>query len=102
MRGEAADRPVLNPRPDWQRVSTRSKPLKLREAASRAGSLAKGRWLDVRIRDNGPGLPPGGSERIFESDLITTTRRTGLGLALVRQAVTAAGGTLNARSIDTL
>ncbi len=59
---------------------------------------AEGRWLDVRIRDNGPGLPPGGGDRIFEPDFTTKTRGTGLGLALVRQAVTAGGGTVAARS----
>jgi signal transduction histidine kinase len=61
---------------------------------------AAGRWLDVRIRDNGPGLPPGGGDRIFEPDFTTKTRGTGLGLALVRQAVTAGGGTVAARSHD--
>jgi len=61
---------------------------------------AAGRWLDVRISDNGPGLPPGGGDRIFEPDFTTKTRGTGLGLALVRQAVTAAGGTVIARSHD--
>lgn len=59
-----------------------------------------GLWLDVRLRDNGPGLPPDGPDRIFEPDYTTRTRGTGLGLALVRQAVTAAGGTVSARSLD--
>lgn len=53
----------------------------------------------VRIQDNGAGLPPDG-ERIFEPDYTTKTRGTGLGLALVRQAVTADGGTVTAGSRD--
>ena len=53
----------------------------------------------VRIQDNGGGLPPEG-ERIFEPDFTTKTRGTGLGLALVRQAVTADGGTVSARDRD--
>jgi signal transduction histidine kinase len=54
--------------------------------------------VELRIRDNGPGLPPEGAERIFEPDFTTKTRGTGLGLAVVRQAVTADGGTIGARS----
>ena len=58
------------------------------------------RWLDVRIRDTGPGLPPDAGDRIFEPDFTTRTRGTGLGLALVRQAVDAAGGSVSARNVD--
>lgn len=59
-----------------------------------------GRWLDVRITDNGPGLPSEAGDRIFEPDFTTRTRGTGLGLALVRQAVTHDGGTATARNTD--
>jgi signal transduction histidine kinase len=55
-------------------------------------------WVEVRIRDNGSGLPPEGAERIFEPDFSTKTRGTGLGLAVVRQAVSADGGTIGARN----
>jgi nitrogen fixation/metabolism regulation signal transduction histidine kinase len=65
------------------------------------GPRAAGRWIEVRIADNGPGLPAGVAERIFEPDFTTKTRGTGLGLALVRQAVVGDGGTVSAGNTDT-
>ena len=56
----------------------------------------------VEVRDNGPGLPPGDEDRVFEAGW--TTKRDaasaghGLGLALVRQAVIALGGSVSART----
>ncbi len=58
------------------------------------------RWVVVRIQDNGGGIPPDGAEQIFEPDFTTKTRGTGLGLALVRQAVVADGGTVVAGNRD--
>ncbi|HEX7050350.1 MAG TPA: HAMP domain-containing sensor histidine kinase [Longimicrobiales bacterium] len=55
------------------------------------------RWVEVTIADAGPGLPAGGRDRIFEPDYTTKSRGTGLGLALVRQAVDAHGGQVDAR-----
>jgi two-component system, NtrC family, nitrogen regulation sensor histidine kinase NtrY len=55
-------------------------------------------WMEIRIGDTGGGLPPGSAERIFEPDFTTKTRGTGLGLALVRQAVEADGGIIAARN----
>jgi signal transduction histidine kinase len=59
------------------------------------------RWIETRIADHGVGLPPGVADRIFEPDFTTKRRGTGLGLALVRQAVEAAGGTVDARNVET-
>lgn len=53
-------------------------------------------WLEVRIRDTGAGLPPESAERIFEPDFTTKKRGTGLGLALVRQAIETHGGRIRA------
>jgi PAS domain S-box-containing protein len=55
--------------------------------------------LRIRVRDNGPGVPPELRERIFEPFFSTKDKRMrtsgmGLGLALVRRTVTAAGGTI--------
>ncbi len=54
--------------------------------------------VNVRVADNGPGVPPAAAQRIFadgfttKSDGKSVTR--GLGLALVRQAVARRGGTI--------
>jgi signal transduction histidine kinase len=58
-----------------------------------------GRWVVARIQDNGVGLPPDGAAKIFEPDFTTKTRGTGLGLALVRQAIEGDGGSVEARSL---
>ena len=52
----------------------------------------------VSVGDAGPGLPEGVEARLFEPDYTTKSRGTGLGLALVRQAVVAHGGEVRARS----
>jgi signal transduction histidine kinase len=52
----------------------------------------------VAVRDNGRGFPEGVAERIFEADFTLKPGGTGLGLALVRQAVAAHGGDVRARS----
>lgn len=54
--------------------------------------------LEVVVADTGPGLPQGAGTRIFEPDFTTRSRGTGLGLALVRQAVTAHGGRVEAET----
>jgi two-component system sensor histidine kinase HupT/HoxJ len=49
----------------------------------------------ITYRDNGPGVPPGLSERIFEDFFSQRLKRkigTGLGLGFVRRVVTAHGG----------
>jgi PAS domain S-box-containing protein len=50
----------------------------------------------VTVQDNGPGLPVGAAERVFEAFYTTKPRGTGLGLSISRSIVTAHGGELTA------
>lgn len=54
--------------------------------------------VSVHVADSGPGIDPAVLERIWEPDFTTKSRGTGLGLALVRQAVRAHGGDVEARN----
>jgi signal transduction histidine kinase len=56
--------------------------------------------ISISIRDNGGGIPPEQLERIFDPDYTLKAGGTGLGLALVRQAVAAHEGTVTARNED--
>ncbi len=50
----------------------------------------------ISVRDNGPGVPPALRQRIFDPFFTTKGERgTGLGLVLVRHAVSRMGGTLS-------
>lgn len=51
-------------------------------------------FLRVCVRDNGPGVPPGIVERIFEPFFSTRPRGTGLGLSIARRTLRAHGGEL--------
>jgi two-component system CitB family sensor kinase len=55
--------------------------------------------LLIRVRDSGPGVPPGMREQIFMDGVTTkssvTGARRGLGLALVRQIVEGRGGMIS-------
>jgi len=61
--------------------------------------------FELRVRDRGPGVSPEVRERIFEPFFSTKSGRLrtggmGLGLALVRRTVTAAGGTIAVEDVD--
>jgi signal transduction histidine kinase len=49
----------------------------------------------VQVRDDGPGVPPGLREHLFEPFFSTKEGGTGLGLAVARQILERHGGTLN-------
>jgi signal transduction histidine kinase len=51
-----------------------------------------GRFAEIRVRDNGPGLKPEQRERVFEPFYTTKSKGTGLGMAIVRRTIDAHGG----------
>jgi signal transduction histidine kinase len=60
----------------------------------------------LTVRDYGPGVPPAALKRLFElfyrpdNELTRETSGTGIGLALVRQLVTAMGGRVDLRNCE--
>ncbi|MCI3223013.1 sensor histidine kinase [Streptomyces sp. NP-1717] len=57
-------------------------------------ALVEDRELLLRVRDTGPGVAPGDMEEVFRRGWSTRGAERGLGLALVRQAVHRARGTV--------
>jgi len=56
--------------------------------------------LCIAIRDNGPGLTPEQSARVFDAFYTTKMHGTGLGLAIARRSVERHGGTITVASGD--
>lgn len=56
------------------------------------GAAAGGGGVMIAVEDEGPGLPPGEEERVFEPFFSRRKDGTGLGLALVQQILHAHGG----------
>jgi two-component system sensor histidine kinase FlrB len=56
------------------------------------------KWLQIRVRDDGPGIPADVLPRIFDPFFTTRARGTGLGLAVVAMTVSGHGGEVRARS----
>jgi two-component system sensor histidine kinase HydH len=52
--------------------------------------------VEVTVDDDGPGLPEGDPEQLFDPFYSTRERGTGLGLALARRIARAHGGELSA------
>lgn len=48
--------------------------------------------VEIRVRDNGPGLTPDARRTVFEPFFTTKTKGTGLGMAIARRIVDAHGG----------
>lgn len=65
-------------------------------------TLRQGRRLQIRIRDNGPGIPPEILPRIFQPDMTTKINGLsfglGLGLAIVERLVVGYHGTISVES----
>jgi two-component system nitrogen regulation sensor histidine kinase GlnL len=62
------------------------------------GGGPSGAPLEVRITDNGPGVPPAVRDCLFEPFVTTKANGTGLGLALVAKIVNAHGGMIDFES----
>jgi len=58
----------------------------------RMGLVADEAWVTLRVADNGPGIAPEIRSRLFEPFVTDKSRGTGLGLATVKNLVTAHGG----------
>ncbi len=52
--------------------------------------------VEVCVDDTGPGLPPGGSEHLFDAFFTTKSEGMGMGLSISRSIITAHGGRLSA------
>lgn len=59
-----------------------------------------GDFVELKIVDNGPGIPVEDHDRVWDPDFTTKMRGTGLGLALVRQTVHAHGGAIRLEPVD--
>ena len=63
-------------------------------------------WCVIRVKDEGPGIPPALHRRIFDPFFSTKDRSVktggmGIGLSLVHQSVTAVGGAIEVQSRET-
>lgn len=66
------------------------------------GARADGEWFEIVVSDNGPGLPPGREEALFEKFVRghdeSVVSGVGLGFSIVRAIVTAHRGTVHAEN----
>jgi signal transduction histidine kinase len=49
-------------------------------------------WVEISVRDNGPGLTSDARQNVFEPFFTTKTKGTGLGMAIARRIIDAHGG----------
>ncbi|WKB55552.1 sensor histidine kinase [Eleftheria terrae] len=64
--------------------------VEIHTAVDEDGSVA------LRVRDNGPGLPPGAEQRVFEPFYTTKASGMGMGLSIVRSIIEGHGGRIRA------
>lgn len=75
------------------------------QALGESGSITvearhSGEYDEIRVCDNGPGIPQEVRDRVFEPLVTTKTRGTGLGLAICRQIIEQHGGTIEVLARD--
>ncbi|RLB39196.1 MAG: two-component system sensor protein, partial [Deltaproteobacteria bacterium] len=56
------------------------------------------RWVQISVRDTGPGIAPGLLANLFVPFVTTKQQGTGLGLAISQRIVSEAGGRIDVRS----
>jgi signal transduction histidine kinase len=71
-------------------------PLEEAEVTVRVFPARRDRWIRIEVEDNGPGVPRGLRDRIFDAAFSTRTRGSGLGLANARRFTEAHGGKVRA------
>lgn len=54
-----------------------------------------GQWMQISVKDTGPGIPSDAFEKLFEPFFTTRRRGTGMGLAIARGIIEACGGTID-------
>lgn len=57
-------------------------------------------FVEILLRDDGPGIAPEQAERIFDPYVTTKTKGTGLGLAIVKKIIEEHGGTIHLDQIQ--
>lgn len=62
------------------------------------GRASAGAPIEIRVQDNGPGVPESLRDHLFQPFVTTKANGTGLGLALVTKLVTAHGGLIDFES----
>jgi signal transduction histidine kinase len=67
----------------------------------RVTAQVQARTLEIRVQDEGPGVPADVRDRIFEPLFTTRAQGSGIGLALCRLILEAHGGTVDLESTDT-
>jgi len=69
------------------------------EITTRCVDEPHGRFVELYVRDNGPGFAPSVLDHLFEPYVTTKDKGTGLGLAIVKKVVEEHNGTLWAGSL---
>ena len=60
--------------------------------------LASGPWVEIKIKDQGPGIPDSIRSKIFDPFFTTKEKGTGLGLSIVFSVIQNHGGSINVLS----
>ncbi len=68
--------------------------------AIRIRAQRMGEFIEIRVRDNGPGVPPELQKRLFEPFFTTKLRGVGLGLSICKNIAIAHGGNLTYGQAD--